>query len=116
MQMGRIIGHDTETRGLYNIAEIDKGGHAMLTQVSLNEKIWMWHKRLGHPSLGYLKHLFPCIKSSKVFLNCEACVLAKSHRHWYSSNSSYSDNPLLWFIRMFGVLHPRVLHMVLLIF
>ena len=45
-------------------------------------QIWMWHRRLGHPSFSYLKHLFLSLFSQvneRVF-ECETCIQAKSHR------------------------------------
>ena len=38
-------------------------------------------RHLGHPSLAYLKHLFPSLKNVVLSLDCETCVLAKSHKH-----------------------------------
>ncbi|KAI5335133.1 hypothetical protein L3X38_025266 [Prunus dulcis] len=46
------------------------------------QQLWLWHRRLGHPSFGYLKHLFPSLFSScdESSFKCETCVMAKSHR------------------------------------
>ena len=55
--------------------------------------MWMWHRRLGHPSLGYLKRLFPLFNNSNQTLNCEACVLAKSHKQSYFPSMSRSNKP-----------------------
>jgi len=42
----------------------------------------LWHFRLGHPSFGYLKHLFPVLFKNKDLdsLQCEICQLAKHKR------------------------------------
>ena len=61
----------------------------MQTWVSRKERqIWLWHCHLGHPSFGYLRHLF-----SNLFLHllnvdfkCNTCIMAKSHRISYSTN------------------------------
>src|SRR5262249_21172300 len=54
------------------------------------ENVWLWHRRLGHLSFGYLKKLQPSL-----FLNlhisefqCDICELAKNHRvpHFPSLN------------------------------
>ena len=81
---GKIIGHGTEIGGLYYVNELAQHGSAMLTYTSDAQKIRMWHKRLGHPSLGYLKCFFPSISFKNFSLDCESCVLAKSHRHTYT--------------------------------
>ena len=43
--------------------------------------IWLWHRRLGHLSFGYLKkiqpHLF--LGFSNLDFHCEICELAESH-------------------------------------
>ena len=62
----------------------------MLTYSSDAQKIRMWHKHFDHPSLGYLKHLFPSISFKNFSLDCESCVLAKSHKHTYTYSSSHS--------------------------
>lgn len=61
-------------------------GHTMLAQGCPDQQLWMWHRRLGHPSLGYLKRLFLSLYSCNLSLDCEACILAKSHKHSYSPN------------------------------
>ena len=44
-------------------------------------EIWLWHRRLGHVSFGYLKKLFPNLfaKSNMSGFRCDICELAKSH-------------------------------------
>ncbi|CAL2255205.1 unnamed protein product [Prunus armeniaca] len=59
------------------------------------QQIWLWHRRLGHPSFGYLKRLFPslfcsCDESS---FKCETCILAKSHRTVFPLSDSKAAKP-----------------------
>ncbi|RVW35673.1 Retrovirus-related Pol polyprotein from transposon TNT 1-94 [Vitis vinifera] len=59
---------------------------ALMADGSEGEKkkseIWLWHRRLGHASFGYLKKLFPSLfaKSDISGFRCDICELAKSHR------------------------------------
>lgn len=100
-QMGRIIGHGTERGGLYYVNEVTQNGNALLVHGSPEHQLWMWHRRLGHPSIGYLKRLFPSLKNIDVDLNCEACVLAKSHKHSYYPSVTHSTQP-------FALIHSDV--------
>ncbi|PRQ52211.1 putative GAG-pre-integrase domain-containing protein [Rosa chinensis] len=45
-------------------------------------EIWLWHRRLGHPSFSLMKTTMPTlfIGVNESALRCETCVLAKSHR------------------------------------
>ena len=45
-------------------------------------EIWLWHRRLGHASFGYLKKLFSSLfaKSDIYGFHCDIFELAKSHR------------------------------------
>ena len=45
-------------------------------------EIWLWHRRLGHASFGYLKKLFPSFftMSDVSDFRCDICELIKSHR------------------------------------
>ena len=59
------------------------------------KQIWLWHRRMGHPSFGVMKKsmpsLFVGIKESS--LHCETCVFAKSHKSSYSPSLSSSSAP-----------------------
>ena len=59
------------------------------------KEIWLWHRRMGHPSFGVMKKsmssLFFGIKESS--LHCETCVFAKSHKSSYSPSFSSSSAP-----------------------
>ncbi|KAI5326946.1 hypothetical protein L3X38_026342 [Prunus dulcis] len=59
------------------------------------DKIWLWHKRLGHASFGYLKKLFPSLFSSPDVssFQCDTCELAKSHRIPFPLSSNKSLVP-----------------------
>ena len=70
----------------------------------------MCHRRVGHPLLGYLKRLFPSLNNCNATLDCEACVLAKSHKHTYFSSLIHSIKPFLiyfdvWDPSFHGLIH-----------
>ena len=73
----------------------------MLAHGSPAHQLWTWHHRLGHPSLGYLKRLFPSLNNCTTSLDCETCVLAKSHKHSYYPSNTHAPNP-------FDVIHSDV--------
>ena len=56
--------------------------NSMTHSSNKEHQIWMWHRRLGHPSFSYLKHLFSSLFSQidERVLECETCIQAKSHR------------------------------------
>ena len=58
-QTRKIIGRGAEKGGLYYVDKAVQQGHTSLARVSPDQKLWIWHRRLGYPSLGYLKRLFP---------------------------------------------------------
>ena len=93
-QTGRVIGHGTERGVIYYVDETTQKVQAMLTRGSPDHHLWLWHRRLGHPSLAYLKHLFPSFRNTNMSLDCEACVLEKSHKHSYLPSFSRSTSPL----------------------
>ena len=103
IRTGMIIGRGTERSGLYYVEEVTQPGNVMLAHGTANREAWLWHRRLGHPSIGYLHLLFPKLFPSNNTLNCETCVLAKSHRHTYPLNNTRLKDPFLWFTPMCGV-------------
>ncbi|WJZ83402.1 hypothetical protein VitviT2T_003088 [Vitis vinifera] len=66
-------------------------------------EIWLWHRRLGHASFGYLKKLFPSLfaKSDISGFRYDICELAKSHRASFSLILNKSPFP-------FMVIHSNV--------
>ena len=81
-----IIGRGTEREGLYYVDEVAHQGHAMLAHGTVTRQLWLWHRRLRHPSFGYLKFLFPSLfTSSTEPFKCETCICAKNHS-FFSSN------------------------------
>uniref|UniRef100_A0A803LV14 Integrase catalytic domain-containing protein n=1 Tax=Chenopodium quinoa TaxID=63459 RepID=A0A803LV14_CHEQI len=85
----------TERGGLYFLDEATQHGNALLAHGSPEYQLWMWHRRLGHPSVGYLKRLFPSFKNIDVTLDCESCALAKSHKHTYSPSLTHAIKPFM---------------------
>lgn len=67
------------------------------------KKIWLWHRRLGHVSFGYLRKLLPSlfhnVKDSE--FKCSVCILAKSHRVPYPLSLNKSMIP-------FALIHSDV--------
>ncbi|KAF5783821.1 putative RNA-directed DNA polymerase [Helianthus annuus] len=88
IRTGRIIGRGTERQGLYYVDEVSHDGVAMLALGSVDREVWLWHRGLGHPSDGYLRLLFPNFFPLHQTLNCETCILAKSHRQSFKPNNT----------------------------
>ncbi|WKA12153.1 hypothetical protein VitviT2T_029569 [Vitis vinifera] len=61
-------------------------------------EIWLWHRRLGHASFGYLKKLFPSLFANSDISGfcCDVCELAKSHRALFLLNLNKS--PFLFMV------------------
>jgi GAG-pre-integrase domain/Integrase core domain len=59
------------------------------------KKIWLWHRRLGHPSFGYMRKLSPTLflgLNNEEFI-CETCIKVKSHRATYHASLNKSVIP-----------------------
>ena len=82
-----IIGHGTKKGELYYMDDLSVGqAHHVHHYSNIKEQqIWLWHRRLGHLSFGYIKHLFPNLFTNMQFFyfKCDTCILAKSHRTIY---------------------------------
>jgi GAG-pre-integrase domain/Integrase core domain len=92
-----IIGSGSKREGLYYL-DSSSFGMACSARSNLMEsrnKVWLWHKRLGHPSFGYMRKLSPSLFLSleNEDFTCETCIKAKSHRTSYHSSNSKSINP-----------------------
>ncbi|KAM1459176.1 hypothetical protein ACFX2I_036147 [Malus domestica] len=60
-------------------------------------EVWLWHRRLGHASFGYLRRLFPSlfVKHDVSSFKCGVCELAKSHRASFPSSLNKSSVPFM---------------------
>lgn len=100
-----IIGRGTKKVGLYYMDDFSTGKANQMQHSSgaKHKQISLWHRRLGHPSFSYLKHLLPYLFSGLHVseLKCDTCILTKIHRVSYPSSSNESDTP-------FALIHSDV--------
>ena len=63
--------------------------------ILVHDQIMLWHNRLRHPSLFYLKHLFPDLFKGLdcTSFDCETCFLAKSHCNSYKIKLYCASKP-----------------------
>lgn len=90
IQTRQTIGYGVRRGKLYYLDLVskssDKLGQALKIGSSQEEKnkseIWLWHRRMGHASFGYMKKLFPNLFTNLDVssFKCEVCELAKIHR------------------------------------
>nr|GFB51002.1 putative ribonuclease H-like domain-containing protein [Tanacetum cinerariifolium] len=93
MRTGRIIGRGTERDGLYYVDEVVQSGTVMLAHGTTEKEAWLWHRRLGHPSVSYLHTLFPDLFPLNKPSTCETCILAKSHRQHFKPKNTRVKAP-----------------------
>ncbi|CAN6687056.1 unnamed protein product [Malus baccata var. baccata] len=97
IQTKEIIGRGTKREGLYYVDDVVPG-RAHLVHSSRNrnlQKVLLLHRRLGHASFGYLKHIVPDLFSGieDSELKCEVCILAKSHRASFPPSMNRRSSP-----------------------
>ena len=75
-----------------------------LGSLSCDNKIMLWHYRLGYPSFSYVKFLFPTLFNyKKMFLfYSETCQLAKHQRSPYLAQPHIASCP-------FSLIHSNIL-------
>jgi len=101
IQTQRTIGYGTRWGKLYYLELTSASSHQLAQAFSANKsadsEVWLWHKRLGHSSFGYLKKLLPklFIKLSNSDFKCEVCELAKSHRVPFQISMNKSPAPFM---------------------
>nr|GEX17120.1 hypothetical protein [Tanacetum cinerariifolium] len=74
IRTGAIIGRGTEIKGLYYVDEVTQNGTVMLSHWTAEREAWLWHRRLGHPSNGYLHVLFPKLFPSNLVRGDSECL------------------------------------------
>ena len=88
----KILGYGVRRGKLYYL-ELPKNGGSKISQANQTSSkdkaratIWLWHRRLGHLSFGYLKKLQPQLFSglNEREFHCDTSELAKSHHISYS--------------------------------
>ncbi|BFG28235.1 hypothetical protein CerSpe_145090 [Prunus speciosa] len=98
----KTIGIGKERGGLYYLETLGqsqiqsgRGFQAAKDNVLDQEKILLWHRRLGHPSFIYLERLFPKLFTniSASSLRCEHCIYAKNHRVSFPPSFHKSVSP-----------------------
>ncbi|KAK2975037.1 hypothetical protein RJ640_002466 [Escallonia rubra] len=101
----QTIGCGVRRGKLYYLDLVSKSSDKQRQAPTLNDskgkiqksKIWLWHRRLGHASFGYLKKLFPSLftKCDVSSFQCEVCELAKSHRVSFPLALNKSPDPFM---------------------
>ncbi|KAM7499356.1 hypothetical protein LguiA_023770 [Lonicera macranthoides] len=104
IQTKKTIGYGVRRGKLYyldlevkNKDRLHSALHTSTSERKIADELWLWHRRLGHASFGYLKKLFPNLVNntdSSVF-HCETCELAKSHRTSFKPSLSRSSVPFM---------------------
>lgn len=97
------LGHGTRRGGLYYLEDLNCGKAFHVRNEKLKNKVWLWHRRLGHPSFGYMRKLLPHLFvgfNNEEFI-CETCVKAKSHRNNYPDSLNKSSS-------VFDIVHTDV--------
>lgn len=93
-----MLGSGTRRGRLYYLEEEEEQAqaHAIVQDHEKKGLPWLWHRRLGHLSFGYLKKLKPELFLNKdIEFNCDICELAKNHRISYAPSTNKSSIPFM---------------------
>ncbi|KAJ8642448.1 hypothetical protein MRB53_019142 [Persea americana] len=91
-----IIGCGTKRGGLYYLDDFSPGkaNHTHHHARSHERQIWLWHRRLGHPSFGYLRHLLPSLFShlQNVDFKCFRCYDLTTNRTYITMDVTFLES------------------------
>ncbi|KAL3373126.1 hypothetical protein AABB24_005224 [Solanum stoloniferum] len=98
---GKVIGTGNEVDGLYFLRYHVTPLIGAVSNDTEDQKLW--HLRLGHPSVGVMKHMFPLKNKVTIVVHqdCSICPLAKQCRLKFHISSSKSS-------RIFELIHLYV--------
>ncbi|KAM7463370.1 hypothetical protein LguiA_031491 [Lonicera macranthoides] len=92
VRKGQLYYLDLEEKTTYRLAL-----HTSTSEKKIANEFWLWHRRLGNASFGYLKKLFFHLANTvdlSIF-HCEICELAKSRRTSFEPSLSKSSVPFM---------------------
>lgn len=100
----KILGYGVRRGNLYYLYLTKTGtkllgcAHKIGGVEETKSKVWLWYRRLGHLSFGYLRKLQTSLFSvlSDYDFKCDVCELVKSHRISYSP--SFNKSSVLFII------------------
>lgn len=97
-----IIRRGSKRGDLYYVDEMTQQGHNMLAHGTVAQQLWLWQRRLVHPSFGYLKSLCSSFfNNNPTIPPCETCILPKQHRTTFWPDNTHVGN-------MFSLIHSDV--------
>ena len=90
---------------------IDSHAYQTSSEEKARAAIWLWHRRLGHLSFGYLRklqpHLFSVLNYSD--FHCNICELTRSHCVPFLSSLNKSLEPFVVYTLMYWELQKFLL-------
>lgn len=92
-----ILGRGIKREGLYHLEDLSIGTACLVQGSTQKNNIWLWHKRLEHPSIGYMRKMFRSLfyGLTDFEITCETCIQAKSHRTSYPCVIFKNKEPLI---------------------
>ena len=101
----QTIGYGVRRGKLYYLDLVSKSSDELRQDLKIGgskkkkgkSEIWLWHRRLGHASFGYMKKLFPSLFANfdVSSFQCDVCELAKSHRASFPLTLNKSPVPFM---------------------
>lgn len=104
IQTRKTIGHGSRRGKLYYLDLLPESSNQLAQVFSANKfdthqhsEVWLWDKRFGHVSFGYLQKLFLKLFSQLNVsdFKCDICELAKSHRVPFPISMHKSPAPFM---------------------
>ena len=85
VRRGKLYYLDLVSKSSDELCQAIKIGGSWKKKEEGKSEIWLWHRRLGHASFGYMKKLFPNLFANfdVSSFQCDVCELEKRHRAWF---------------------------------
>ena len=97
VRRGKLYYWDFVTKSSDKLRQALKIGGSEEKKKKRKSEIWLWYRRLGHASFGYMKNLFPSLFANfdVSSFKCDVCELAKSHRASFPLTLNKSPVPFM---------------------